>query len=278
MYGASGPQMMSPCYIGGMEITPFRVASKGADLACVKFGEGPPLLLAHPVLFSKAFYASAADVFGAKFTCVAFDQRCHGETTSSLITPADLAADVGAVMDHMKWDKATIGGTSLGAATTLLYALANPARVSLLVQDLPAFGPSSFRDPNMTARIAAALEDGDLDDAAKQITLNMKEPRAQAWTEALFADWKNYDAAKIGPKMAGALRATSTWRIVGRWPDELQKLHMPIVILGIQGDAVHPWDIAQTMARTIKSGRLTTRVQSLSPAAIAKQWCDLINA
>jgi hypothetical protein len=106
----------------------------------------------------------------------------------------------------------------------------------------------------------------------------MKEPRAQAWTEALFADWKNYDAAKIGPKMAGALRATSAWRIVGRWPDELQKLHIPVCILGIQGDSVHPWDIAQTMARTIKGAFLSTRVQSLSPSAIAQQWCDLINA
>jgi len=278
MYGSSGPQMMSACYIGAMDITPFRVASRNADLACLKFGAGPPLLLAHPILFSKAFYAAAADVWGAHFTCVAYDQRCHGETTSSMLTPADLAADVGAILDHMKWDKATMGGTSFGAASTLLFALSSPGRVTTLIQDLPGFGPASFRDPFQSSRIAAALEDGDLDDAAKQITMGMSEPRAKAWSEALFADWKNYEGATIAPKMAGALRASSSWRIVGRWPDELQKLTMPVRIFGVQGDTVHPWDTAQTMARTIKGARLSQRVQSLSPAAIANQWVDALTS
>ncbi|HEV3028613.1 MAG TPA: alpha/beta hydrolase [Planctomycetota bacterium] len=278
MYGSAGPQMMSTCYIGAMDITSFRVASRNADLACVRFGEGPPLLLAHPVLFSKAFYVAAADVWGGRFSCVAYDQRCHGETTSSMLTPADLAADIGAILDHLKWDKATIGGTSFGAASTLLFALSNPARVTTLIQDLPGFGPGTFRDPFQTSRIAAALEDADLDDAAKQITMGMSEPRAKAWTEALFADWKNYDAATIAPKMAGALRAASSWRIVGRWPDELQKLTMPVRIFGVQGDTVHPWDTAQTMARTIKGARLSQRVQSLSSAAIAHQWVDALTS
>ena len=102
-----------------MEMTPFRVSGKGADLACLRFGEGPPLLLAHPVLFSKAFYAAAADIWGARFTCVAFDQRCHGDTRSTTLTPAGLAEDVGAILDHLKWDKAALGGTSFGAASTL---------------------------------------------------------------------------------------------------------------------------------------------------------------
>lgn len=257
-----------------MDITPFRVASKGADLACVRFGEGPPLLLAHPVLFSKAYFTAAAEVWGSRFTCVAFDQRCHGDTTSSVLTPAALAEDIGAILDHMKWDKAAMGGTSFGAASTLLFALANPTRVSMLIQDLPGFGPASFRDPFQTSRISAALEDGDLDDAAKQITMSMSEPRAKAWSEALFADWKNYDGVKLAPKMAGALRSTSSWRIVGRWPDELQKLTMPVRVFAIQGDPIHPWDTAQTMARTIKGARLSSRVQSLSPAAIAQQWID----
>jgi len=259
-----------------MDITPFRVVTPGADLACVRFGDGPPLLLAHPVLFSKAYYAAAADVWGAHFTCVAYDQRCHGETTSAILTPAALAEDVGAILDHLKWDKAAMGGTSFGAVSTLLYALSNPGRVTKLVQDLPGFGPASYRDPFNTSRIAAALEDADLDDAAKQITMGMSEPRAKAWTEALLADWKNYDGAKLAPKMAGALRATSSWRIVSRWPDELQKLHMPVSIFGMQGDPVHPWDVAQTMARTIKGARLSSRVQTLDPAAIARQWIDAL--
>jgi pimeloyl-ACP methyl ester carboxylesterase len=260
-----------------VDITPFRVpSSSGTDLACLRFGDGPPLLLAHPLVFSKAYYAAAAPVLGAKFSCVAFDQRGHGDTTASTVSPAAMADDVGAVLDAMKWDKAAMGGTSLGAASTLLFALRSPGRVTCLIQDLPGFGPSSFRDASKTSRIAASFEDADLEDAARQITSGMSEPRAKAWTEALFADWKNYDPKALSNKLAWVLRNTSSWRIVGRWPDELQKLTMPVRIFGVQGDPVHPWDTAQTMARTIKGARLSPRVQSLSAEAIANQWIDAL--
>lgn len=260
-----------------MNIENFKVASSsGTELSCVRFGEGPPLLLAHPLVFSKVYFTAAAAVFGEKFSCVAFDQRGHGETTASTISPAAMADDVGAILDAMKWDKAAIGGTSLGALSTLLFALRSPARVTFLIQDLPGFGPASFRDPSKTSRIAASFEDADLEDAARQITGSMSEPRAKAWTEALFADWKNYDAKTLSNKLAWVLRNTSEWRIVGRWPDELQKLTMPVRIFAVQGDPIHPWDTAQTMARTIKGARLSPRVQSLSADAIAKQWVDAL--
>jgi pimeloyl-ACP methyl ester carboxylesterase len=264
-------------YGGRVNIESFRVASSsGTDLACVRFGVGPPLLLAHPLVFSKAYFTSAAEVFGEKYSCVAYDQRGHGDTTASTVSPAAMADDVGAVLDAMKWDKAAIGGTSLGAASTLLFALRSPARVSFLIQDLPGFGPASFRDPSKTSRIAASFEDADLEDAARQITGGMSEPRAKAWTEALFNDWKNYDPKALANKLAWVLRNSSSWRIVGRWPDELQKLTLPVRIFGIQGDPVHPWDTAQTMARTIKGARLSPRVQSLSAEAVARQWIDAL--
>jgi pimeloyl-ACP methyl ester carboxylesterase len=267
-----------PCYLLlTVNIEPFRVASSsGTDLSCIKFGEGPPLLLAHPLVFSKAYFAAGAAVFGAKYSCVAYDQRGHGDTTASTLSQAAMAEDVGAILDAMKWDKAAMGGTSLGALSTLMFALKSPARVSFLIQDLPGFGPGSFRDPSKASRIAASFEDADLDDAAKQITLGMSEPRATAWTEALAADWKNYDPKELSNKLAWVLRNTSSWRITGRWPDELQKLTMPVRIFGVQGDSVHPWDTAQTMARTIKGARLSPRVQSLSAEAIATQWVDAL--
>src|SRR6185503_5154547 len=144
-------------------IEPFRVtSSSGADLSCIRFGEGPPLLLAHPLIFSKAYFAAGMEVFGAKFSCVAYDQRGHGDTNSSTITPAAMADDIGAILDAMKWDKAAIAGTSLGAASALMFALRSPARVTSLIQDLPGFGPASFRDPSKTSRIAASFEDADL--------------------------------------------------------------------------------------------------------------------
>src|SRR5438874_1039561 len=98
----------------------FRVRSDGAELAGLRAGSGPPLLLAHPIVFSKAFWAM--DVFAQRFDVAAFDQRGHGES-SGKVDLDGMAEDIGAVMDHLGWPRAAIGGTSLGAATTLRFAL-----------------------------------------------------------------------------------------------------------------------------------------------------------
>ena len=253
----------------------FRIASGPASLACVRSGRGSPLLLAHPIVFSKAFWA--LDVFAEQFDVAALDQRGHGDSTG----PVDLdgmAEDLGAVMDHLGWREAAVGGTSLGAATTLRFALGHPELVTLLVQDLPGFGPASRRDPARTARLSEAFETGDLDLGARRITEGMGAPRARAWQEALAADWRHYDPALLGPKLAQALRSTLAWRVVDRWPEDLARLSMPVRILAVQGDPTHPYETAQAMAGAIPNATLVARVPSLSPEAIARQWIEVIRA
>ncbi len=260
-----------------MNVERFTVSGPGAGLACARFGKGPPLLLAHPVVFSKAYFVGAAEVWGARFDCVAFDQRGHGETEGPVETGA-MVEDVGRILDHFGWGKASMGGTSLGAASTLAFALRHPDRVSALVQDLPGFGPGTSRDPAKTERMAEAFGRADLEEAARRATEGMSAPRAKAWREALFADWNHYDPARLGPKLAGALRETARWRVVERWPDDLAGLAVPVRILAVEGDPVHPVEVARTMARTIPDARLVPRVQSLSPAAIARQWIEVLES
>jgi pimeloyl-ACP methyl ester carboxylesterase len=261
-----------------MTLEPFRVRAADAELAGVRFGQGPPLLLVHPIVFSKMFFASASDVFGARFSCAAFDQRGHGETTATALGLDAMADDIGRVLDHLGWERATVGGTSLGAATALRYAMRHPDRVSLLVQDLPGFGPGSRRNFEKMERMAQALEKGDLAEAARRIVEGLSPSRAKAWTDALAADWKHYDAATLGPKLAAGLRDAATWRIVERWPEDLAGLAVPTRLLALEGDPSHPYEVANDMARTIPDARLATRVPSLSPATIARQWVEVILA
>lgn len=260
-----------------MDLVPFRVRSGGVDLAGVRFGSGPPLVVAHPLAFSKAYFAAAAAVLGARFTVAAFDQRGHGETEGP-VDPNAMAADWGAVLDHLGWDRAAIGGTSLGAATALRFALAAPERVRLLVQDLPAFGPRASRDPVRTERVAEALERSDLEEAARRITEGMSPPRARAWQEALRADWGQYPPERLGPKLAAAFRATADWSVAAPWPDVLKSLAVPVRILAVRGDPSHPWELAETMVRTLPDARLVPRVPSLHPAAMARQWLEVLSS
>ena len=248
-----------------------RVPSAGAVLAVARFGSGRPLLWAHPVVFSKAYVPAA---LGGRFDVAALDQRGHGDTDGGGIDAGAMAEDLGAVLDRLGWRRASIGGTSLGAATSLLFARRHPERVERLILDLPGFGPGSFRDPAKTERLAEAFERADFDEAARRITEGLSAPRAAAWTAALQRDWGHYDPARLGPKLAAALRGTSTWRIVERWPDDLAALRVPTTILAVKGDPVHPWEVAETMARTIPGARLVPRVPSLESAKIAAQWIE----
>jgi pimeloyl-ACP methyl ester carboxylesterase len=261
-----------------VETERFVVRTPGADLACVRFGKGPPLLLAHPAVFSKAYFAAAAEVWGGRFECVALDQRGHGETEArGPVALEEMAEDLRAVLDHVGWDRAAAGGTSLGAATTLALALRHPERIVTLVQDLPGFGPRSFRDPAKTEAMAGALERADLEGAARAASEGLSAPRAKAWTEALRADWRNYEAAALGPKLAVALRSMASWSIEP-WPEVLARVSVPARILALEGDRVHPIETARTMARTIPEARLVPRVPSLSPVAIARQWIEVLGS
>ena len=125
----------------------FRVRSGDAELAAVKFGAGPRTLLAHPMVFSKAYVAGGADVLGARAEVVALDLRGHGETEAATLSLDAMADDLGTVLDALGWPSAAVGGTSLGAAAALRFALRHPGRVDRPLLDLPGFGPGSARPP-----------------------------------------------------------------------------------------------------------------------------------
>jgi pimeloyl-ACP methyl ester carboxylesterase len=252
----------------------FRVRSGDADLAAVKFGAGRRVLLAHPLVFSKAYVAGGVDVLGPRAEVAALDLRGHGETEAATLSLDAMADDLGAVLDALGWPSAAVGGTSLGAAAALRFALRHPGRVERLLLDLPGFGPGSSRPPEKAERLAEAFARADFEEAARRIAEGLSAPRAAAWTAALRADWTLYDPARLGPKLAAALRASTSWRVADRWPEDLAGIRVPTSILAVKGDPVHPWETAETMARTIPGARLSPRVPSLDPKTIAAQWAQ----
>jgi len=240
-------------------------------LACVRHGSGRPLVLLHPIVFSKAYFALEAFPFDG----VAFDQRGHGETTEP-VDPDRMGADVAAVMDAVGWKTASVGGTSLGAAAAIRFALEFPGRCDALVLDLPGFGPRSFRDPAKTERMAAAFAAADFALAETVIAEGMAAPRAKAWGEALRKDWANYAPSELGPKLASALRASAGWSVAEPWPSALSAIRARTAVLGVKADPLHPWETASQVAAAIPGARLVPRVSSLDPAAIARQWSEVL--
>jgi pimeloyl-ACP methyl ester carboxylesterase len=240
-------------------------------LACVRHGTGRPLVLLHPIVFSKAY----VDLAAFPFDGVAVDLPGHGETEA----PVDLdrmGADVASVLDAVGWTSASVGGTSLGAAAAIRFALGYPDRVDALVLDLPGFGPRSFRDPEKTGRMAAAFEKSDFVLAERVICEGMAAPRAKAWGDALRADWAHYERSALGPKLAAVLRASAGWSVAEPWPSALSAIRARTTVLGVKGDPVHPWETAAEIAGAIPGARLLPRVASLDPARIARQWTEVL--
>ncbi len=259
----------------------FRVHARGdTDLACVRFGRGEPLLYLHALAYSKEQAVAAADVLGAAFDCVALDQRGHGETRGGGAAPEidldAMADDACAVLDHAGWSRAIVGGTSMGAAVALRVALRHPARVTALVQDLPAFGPRSPRGAERSRRIAEALETGNLEEGARRATEGLSGKRAEALARELLGQWRRFEAAELGPKLATAFRGTSRWSVLDDWPEGLERIRVPTWVIALEGDASHPWEVAQTMAARIPGARLVRRVPTLDPRKSFAQWVALL--
>lgn len=259
----------------------FRVRSRGdVELAGVRFGRGTPLLFLHALAYSKEHAAAAADVLGAAFDCVAFDQRGHGETRGGGAAPTvdldAMADDACAVLDHAGWSRAIVGGTSMGAAVALRVALRHPERMSALVQDLPAFGPRSPRGAERSMRIAEALETGNLEEGARRATDGLSGKRAEALARELLDQWRHFEAAELGPKLATAFRGTSRWSVLDDWPEGLARIQVPTIVIALEGDASHPWEVAQTMTAHIPGARLVRRVPTLDPRKSFAQWVALL--
>lgn len=104
-------------------------------------GSGDPVLLIHG--FASSHYVNwvAPGWFktlnDAGYRVIAIDNRGHGSSSKSYeaddYTPAKMASDAAALLDHLGIGKAHVMGYSMGARISAFLALANPDKVATLV-------------------------------------------------------------------------------------------------------------------------------------------------
>lgn len=233
------------------------ITTDGLSLTIETLGSGPPLVFAHGLTGTRQGILRQLAPLTDHFQVIVYDQRGHGDSrpvTDPTQYDADrMGADLAAVLDALDIERAIVGGESMGAATTLLFALRWPARVEKLLLTAPAFGEApnseSPRLKEMAAGIAGLGMAAFLDLAAvRQRGLLGWPPEAVAHVAESF---RAHDPASL----VTALQTVSDWRPL---PDlsVLADLACPTCIIAWDGDPLHPLALAQQVAAALPHAEL----------------------
>jgi pimeloyl-ACP methyl ester carboxylesterase len=109
----------------------------GVKLNVIEKGEGHPVVFLHEFAGTANSWAPQFRRLARKYRCIAYNSRGYPPSD----VPADenlygqevAIADLGALLDALHLDKAHLVGLSMGAYTSLVYAMRNPGRVTALV-------------------------------------------------------------------------------------------------------------------------------------------------
>jgi pimeloyl-ACP methyl ester carboxylesterase len=107
------------------------------EIAYLDEGEGDPILLVHGFASTKnvnwVYPTWVSELRKNGRRVIAFDNRGHGDSAKLYDAGAYeigiMADDIGALMDHLKIERADVMGYSLGSRMTAALALSHPQRL-----------------------------------------------------------------------------------------------------------------------------------------------------
>jgi len=137
----------------------------GVRLYYEVYGSGPAVLLTHGFGATSRMWAGQVEALARDHTVVLWDMRGHGQSdspdTPAAYGEAQTIGDIVALLDHLGFDAAVIGGQSLGGFMSMAVALAYPSRLRglLLVDTGPGYKSDDKRDDwnAMALRYADAI-------------------------------------------------------------------------------------------------------------------------
>jgi 3-oxoadipate enol-lactonase len=97
-------------------------------------GQGPAVVFSHGFLMDQTMFDRQVAALAPDYRVIAWDQRGHGSTRATgEFTYWDSAADVLALLDQLRVERAVLAGMSQGGFLSLRAALTAPDRVRALV-------------------------------------------------------------------------------------------------------------------------------------------------
>lgn len=229
---------------------------QGRRLAYEIYGhDGVPCVLLHGILLDALVNRDLALRFAAAgFRVALLDLLGHGRSERSH-DPKDHRTDfyadqVLALLDHLGWESALVGGVSLGAITALQVAVKAPQRVRGLFLEMPVLEWSTPWAAVILSPILFASRY--LRPGYRWLARRLaRAPRPRkAWLASIV------NAASLEPEAAAAiLHGVLVGPIA---PSEAQRrgCRVPTLVVGHDGDRLHEYRDAEALVRQIPNARL----------------------
>lgn len=238
-------------------------------------GEGPPVVLCHGLTATRRYVVHGSRALErAGHAVVTYDARGHGESDPA--PPGEgygyprLVADLEEVVATAVGDgRFVLGGHSMGAHTTIAYALRHPERLAGIVAIGPTYAgePPSAEELAYWEGLAAALERGGADGFVDYIDRNQRTD--PAWRDSVrrFTRERIERSGNLGA-LADVLREVPGAPPFGSL-GELESLAMPALVVasGDRADPGHPRAVAEAYALRMPRAKLIVEAEGESPLA-----------
>ena len=238
-------------------------------------GEGPPIVLCHGMTATRRYVVHGSRALErAGHSVVTYDARGHGESDPAPPGQgygypeqvADLKAVVATAVGEGRF---VLGGHSLGAHTTIAYALRHPERLTGIVVIGPVYMGEPAGEQTLTYwnDLAAALEEGGVDAFVDYIDRSQRtEPgrrdAVRRFTRERIERNEDLDA------IAEVLRQVPGSRPFGSL-EQLESIAVPALIVASndEADPGHPRQVAEAYAERMPQAKLIVEAEGESPLA-----------
>jgi pimeloyl-ACP methyl ester carboxylesterase len=204
------------------------------------------------------------------FRLLAFDCRGHGATSGlgvrDKLSIDNFADDLAVFLDRQNIAAAVIGGTSLGAALSLNFALRYPTRVLGLVLSRPAWldqaMPQNLRVLGTVAGFLRRLGAAD-GRRAFQDTADYRETLCESAASAssllwLFEHSRPADLVELLERIPGSRPCANL--------NELRSISVPTLVMANRIDSIHPLEYGLELAARIASSEF----REVTPRAVSE--------
>jgi pimeloyl-ACP methyl ester carboxylesterase len=227
----------------------------GHRISYDEYGEGDrPLILIHGLLMSRRMFDRLGPEMAKQGNrVIAIDLLGHGRSDR----PADMsnysmtffARQVEGLMDHLGVDEAVIGGTSLGANTTLELSYLSPERVRAMMVEMPVLDNALLAVVVIFTPIMIGLRFGE--PVLKRVaTAARRIPRSNPLID-MGLDLIRQDPAPSMAVLEGLFLGSSA-------PHHQFRVQMeqPALVIGHHRDPLHPFSDSGMLVEELPNARL----------------------